>query len=281
MRATCRRREGPGAPGDGVRHDLRRPGHPERDRHPGSGLRQHQVIQQDTSIKTVELQDALDSTDRVLSAIDPAELSTTLAEGRGRLDGRGAELGGTLETLDAIPGPARAAPAALQEDLRLLGINLHVLAETSPDLLKALDDSLTTTRTITDKRRQFATSLTQAHGLVDTADAFLRRERSRSSSRLANTARHVRRPLRLPARAARRLPVLRDVRGARLARLRGRAVPAHRRLHQDRWRRAVHRVPTARSSVRPRATTAPEPRPRPDRPWSLGSPRLPGVDGSR
>ena len=152
------------------------------------GLRQHPVIQQDTSIKTVELQDALDSTDRVLSAINPAQLSTTLSRVASAVRGRGAELGTTLETLDTYLARLEPHLPLLQDDLRLLGINLHVLAETSPDLLKALDDSLTTTRTITDKRRQFATSLTQARGLVDTADAFLRQQKKQVVVTLANTA---------------------------------------------------------------------------------------------
>jgi virulence factor Mce-like protein len=152
------------------------------------GLRQHQVIPQDTSIKTVELQDALDSTDRVLSAIDPAELSTTLSRVAGALRGRGAELGDTLETLDGYLGRLEPHLPLLQEDLKLLGTDLQVLAETSPDLLKALDDSLTTTRTITDKRREFTSSLTQAHDLVDTADAFLRKQKKQIVRSLANSA---------------------------------------------------------------------------------------------
>jgi phospholipid/cholesterol/gamma-HCH transport system substrate-binding protein len=153
-----------------------------------TGLQANQVIQQDTSVETVELQDTLDSTDRVLSAINPAELSTTLSRVAGAMKGRGSELGGTLETLDGYLARLEPHLPLLQEDLRLLGINLHVLAETSPDLLKALDDSLTTTRTITDKRRQFATSLTQAHGLVDTADAFVRDQRKQIIATLANSA---------------------------------------------------------------------------------------------
>ena len=152
------------------------------------GLHQHQVIPQDTSIKTVELQDALDSTDRVLSAINPAQLSTTLSRVAGALDGRGAELGNTLETLDGYLARLEPHLPLLQEVIRLLGIDLHVLAETSPDLLKALDDSLTTTRTITDKRREFATSLTRARGLVDTADAFLRKNKPEIVRSLTNSA---------------------------------------------------------------------------------------------
>lgn len=153
-----------------------------------TGLRHGQVIQQDRSVEAVELQDTLDSTDRVLSAIDPAELSTTLSRVADALDGRGTELGGTLETLDGYLGKLEPHLPLLQEDLRLLGVDLQVLADTSPDLLKALDDSLTTTRTIVDKRQQFSTSLTRAHGLVETADAFLREQQEQIITTLANSA---------------------------------------------------------------------------------------------
>ena len=153
-----------------------------------AGLRQGQLIQQDKSVETVELQDTLDSTDRVLSAIDPAELSTTLSRLAGAVEGRGAKLGSTLETLDGYLARLEPHLPLLQEDLRLLGINLQVLAETAPDVLKALDDSLTTTRTITDKRDEFTTSLTRAHTLVDTADEFLRDEKKQIVVTLKNTA---------------------------------------------------------------------------------------------
>jgi virulence factor Mce-like protein len=151
-------------------------------------LQAGQVIQQDRSVKTVELQDALDSTDRVLSAIDPAELSTTLSRVASALDGRGKWLGGTLETLDTYLARLEPHLPLLQEDLRLLGVNLHVLADTSPDLLKALDNSLTTTRTIADKRRQFTTTLTRAHRLVDTADGFLRTQQKQIKTTIGNSA---------------------------------------------------------------------------------------------
>jgi phospholipid/cholesterol/gamma-HCH transport system substrate-binding protein len=153
-----------------------------------TGLRDGQTIQQDRSTKSIELQDTLDSTDRVLSAIDPAELSTTLSRVADALDGRGAALGGTLETLDGYLGRLEPHLPLLQEDMRLLGINLQVLAETSPDLLKALDNSLTTTRTIVDKRQEFSTSLTRANGLVETADQFLRDQQDQIIATLANSA---------------------------------------------------------------------------------------------
>ena len=152
-----------------------------------TGVRDGQVIPQDRSVESIELQDTLDSTDRVLSAIDPAELSTTLSRVADAVDGRGAELGTTLETLDGYLARLEPHLPLLQEDLRLLSINLQVLAETAPDVLKALDNSLTTTRTIADKRKQFSTSLTQAHGLVETADEFLRQEQEQIIATLANS----------------------------------------------------------------------------------------------
>lgn len=152
------------------------------------GLAPGQVIQQDRSVRTLELQDTLDSTDRVLTAIEPAKLATTLSSIAGAVRGRGTELGGTLRTLESYLERLEPHLPLLQEDLRLAAISLRVLADTSPDLLAATDNSLTTTRTITAKRRELATTLTRAHDLVETADEFLGDEKKQIVRTLANSA---------------------------------------------------------------------------------------------
>jgi len=63
-----------------------------------------------------------------------------------------------------------------------------VLADVSPDLLAAVDNSLPTNRTIVAKRQELATTLTDAHELVETADEFLRDQEKLILRTLANTA---------------------------------------------------------------------------------------------
>ena len=152
------------------------------------GLPEGHVIQQERSTRTLELQDTLDSTDRVLTAIEPAKLATTLSSIAGAVEGRGAELGGTLQTLESYLERLEPHLPLVQEDLRLAAISLNALADASPELLDATDNSLTTTRSIVDKRRELASTLTRAHQLVDTADAFLRDQRQRIITTLTNAA---------------------------------------------------------------------------------------------
>jgi virulence factor Mce-like protein len=94
-----------------------------------SGLHAGQVIQQDRSSRTLELQDTLDSTDRVLTAIEPAKLATTLASIANAVRGRGTELGGSLRTLEAYLQRLEPNLPLLQEDLRLAAISVRALAD--------------------------------------------------------------------------------------------------------------------------------------------------------
>jgi phospholipid/cholesterol/gamma-HCH transport system substrate-binding protein len=153
-----------------------------------TGLQAGQVIHQDRSTRTLELQDTLDSTDRVLTAVEPAKLATTLSSIAGALRGRGAELGGTLRTLESYLERLEPNLPLLQEDLRLAAVSVRALADASPDLLAATDNSLTTTRTITAKRHELAATLTRSHRLVKTADRFLREEKKQIIITLANAA---------------------------------------------------------------------------------------------
>ncbi len=152
------------------------------------GLPEGHVIQQDRSARTLELQDTLDSTDRVLTAIEPAKLATTLSSIAGAVDGRGAELGRTLQTLETYLERLEPHLPLVQEDLRLAAVSLQALADASPELLDATDNSLTTTRSIVDKRRELASTLTRAHELVETADAFVRDQRRQIITTLSNAA---------------------------------------------------------------------------------------------
>jgi phospholipid/cholesterol/gamma-HCH transport system substrate-binding protein len=142
--------------------------------HPDQGhLVADQVIAQDRSAKTLELQDALDSTYRVMSAVKPAELATTLAAVAGALDGRGAEIGDTVETLNSYLAKVDPQIPLLRKDLRLLASSLTTFADVSPDLLDAVHDSLTTSRTIVDKRAQLTSIIAGGTSLVDEGNRLL------------------------------------------------------------------------------------------------------------
>ncbi len=132
-----------------------------------------QVIEQDRRDSTLELQDTLDSTYRVMTAVRPAELSITLGAIADALDGRGEQIGTTMETLNSYLGRLDDQNPLLKEDLALLATNLETLATLSPDLLDAVDSGLVTARTIVAKRAQLTSILAGGTALADEADRLL------------------------------------------------------------------------------------------------------------
>lgn len=133
----------------------------------GETLRAGAVIPQDPSTETRELQDALDTSYEILTAVEPARLATTLGAFAEALDGRGESLGSTFVTLDSYLERLEPQLPQVREDLQLLATNLSTIAEISPDLLDALENSFVTTRTIVDRQADLATVLTGGDALVD------------------------------------------------------------------------------------------------------------------
>lgn len=139
----------------------------------GSHLTAGQVIEQDRRESTLELQDTLDSTYRVMTAVKPADLSITLEALADALDGRGEQIGTTMETLNSFLGRLNEQSPLIKEDLALLATNLETLAKVSPDLLDAVDSGLVTARTIVAKRAQLTSILAGGTALADEADRLL------------------------------------------------------------------------------------------------------------
>lgn len=133
----------------------------------GETLRAGAVIPQDPSSETRELQDALDTSYEILTAVEPARLATTLGAFAEALDGRGESLGSTFVTLDSYLERLEPQLPQVREDLQLLATNLSTIADISPDLLDALESSFVTTRTIVDRQADLATVLTGGDALVD------------------------------------------------------------------------------------------------------------------
>ncbi len=144
------------------------PTHPD-----GRTLQAGQRISQDTSEGTLELQTTLDSLYRVVTAVHPAELSTTLAAVSTALTGHGDELGQSMETLDNYLTRLNPHLPLLQQDIAMLATNLENLDRHTPELFSAVDDGLVTLRTITEKKAQLTTLLTGSGALVSEADRFL------------------------------------------------------------------------------------------------------------
>ena len=139
----------------------------------GRTLEAGDVIRQDTSTPTLELQQALDSIDRLVNALGPAELSTALHSMAAALDGRGEQLGRTLDLVGRYLGRLQPQMPTVREDLRLLATNLGVLRRTAPDLLSAVDDLVYVGARLVDKRAELTSLLTGGTNLVQDANRFL------------------------------------------------------------------------------------------------------------
>lgn len=139
----------------------------------GRSLQAGDRIEQDTSVPTLELQRALDSIDRLVDALGPAELNATLTSLATALDGRGAELGRAVESTDRLLGEVVADMPLIREDLALLATNLETVGRIAPDLLDATDDALVVGGHLVERKTEFARLLTGGLALVREADALL------------------------------------------------------------------------------------------------------------
>jgi phospholipid/cholesterol/gamma-HCH transport system substrate-binding protein len=123
------------------------------------------VISQDRSHDALELQSVLDNLLPMLRAVEPDKLGVTLtAIGQG-LQGRGAELGQTLVTLNSYLGELNPKLPTLDKDIKLLAGLARTYRRAAPDLLQALNDFGISGQTIASEHAQLAalfTTLTAA-----------------------------------------------------------------------------------------------------------------------
>ena len=144
----------------------------------GAALKDGSVVAQAVDGKTLELQDALDNTDRVLSAIDPAELASTLAAVGDALDGRGQQIGETIDAADSYLGKLEPQMPLVRDVLGRAATVTRILDEVAPAVLDGIDDSESTMKTIRNERRAINKTLTRSDRLVLTGDAFLQEQRA-------------------------------------------------------------------------------------------------------
>lgn len=131
------------------------------------------VIEQDTSARTLELQRALDSIDGLIKALGPADLSVVLHALAGSLDGRGAQIGSTIDKLDHLLSVVNPQMPVVRQDLRLLVTNARTIRDIAPQLLDTLDNTTSIAQGIVLHQGQLHALLVAAIGLVDDGDHLL------------------------------------------------------------------------------------------------------------
>jgi phospholipid/cholesterol/gamma-HCH transport system substrate-binding protein len=152
--------------------DLVTQGEPSHD-----ALRAGAVIPADTTQGTLELQQALDDIDALVKALGPADLASAIGSVAQALDGRGDQLGTTIDLAADYLARLNPKMPQVREDVRKLAANLELVAEVAPDLLAATDDALVTARTVVSQQAAIATLIRGGTALTTQADEFLRHHR--------------------------------------------------------------------------------------------------------
>ena len=138
-------------------------------------LRAGAVIAQDRSRNGVELERVLDDALPLLRSIRPDQLAATLAALATALEGRGEQLGRTLELLEGYLRELNRELPTITEDVRRLAAVLDGYDAALPDLLDILRDVTTTAGTVSDQRTQLAAFLAETTDAADVTRMFLDR----------------------------------------------------------------------------------------------------------
>jgi len=131
------------------------------------------VIPKDRVETNVELSKILADLFPLLRAVQPAQLNYTLNALATALQGRGEQLGQTLDQLDAYLGAISDKLPTLRQDL----ISLANVADTydlaAPDLIDVLGNLTVTSKTIIDKADDLDAFFSDLQGLADTSTRVL------------------------------------------------------------------------------------------------------------
>ncbi|MBB4684948.1 MCE family protein [Amycolatopsis jiangsuensis] len=120
---------------------------------PQSHIEAGAVIPQDRSSSAIELEQVLDHVMPLLQAVQPEKLASTLTAVSTALEGRGEQLGQTLTRLSDYLGKLNPSLPDLNADITGLANVSGIYDKAAPDLLQALSDLTTTSRTVVEKRQ--------------------------------------------------------------------------------------------------------------------------------
>jgi phospholipid/cholesterol/gamma-HCH transport system substrate-binding protein len=143
----------------------------------GRPLSAGDVIPQDRTQPARELDAALDGLLPLLQDVPPQDLASTLGAVSGALRGRGERLGDTLGRVQQLVSGLNTALPPLQEDITRAADLADTYTRAAPDLLAALADLSTTTRTVAEQRRNLAVLWSTVTQTSDDLRVFLQDNR--------------------------------------------------------------------------------------------------------
>lgn len=139
----------------------------------GPHIKSGDVIPQDRSRGAIEAQDVLGDLLPLLTAVQPAELNSTLTAISTALNGRGPELGRVLTSMDQYLKIINPHTKALVDDIGKLG---HVAVEynnVAPDIFATLQNLQTSVRTVVQKKQNLDNVLTVGTSTSNVVAGFL------------------------------------------------------------------------------------------------------------
>jgi phospholipid/cholesterol/gamma-HCH transport system substrate-binding protein len=131
------------------------------------------VIPEDRVTTNTDLQAILADLYPLLRSVRPADLNATLYALAHALQGKGDQLGDTLESLDGYLKTMNVELPPLQKDLQLLSDVSESYELAAPDLIKVLRNATVTARTVTKKKGDLNRALGSLTGLARVSRATL------------------------------------------------------------------------------------------------------------
>ncbi|MFE9622156.1 MCE family protein [Streptomyces sp. NPDC006527] len=167
-------------------------------------IRAGDVITQDRTRVGMELQQLMNDLLPLLRTVKPAELNATLSAFAGALEGRGDRIGDNLVRVEDYLRRLNPHLPSLKEDISRFADVAEMYGDAAPDLMAILRNTVTTSRTIVEKRDRLAAALTSTTGVAGTAEEFL----DTNGDRLITLGRVSRPTLELFARYSPQYPCL-------------------------------------------------------------------------
>ena len=144
-----------------------------RPANPTGSLEDGDVIPADRVETNVELSKILADLFPLLRAVQPAELNYTLNALATALEGRGEQLGETLDQLDAYLGAISDKLPTLKQDLISLANVADIYDLAAPDLIEVLGNLTVTSKTIIEKAGDLDSFFSDLEGLAVTSTRVL------------------------------------------------------------------------------------------------------------
>lgn len=140
-------------------------------------IRAGDIITEDPRGNALEIGQLFDSALPLLEAIPPEDLSNTLGALANVLQGRGEQIGETIDRITTIFGEVNTALPALEDDIRNFAVAAQTYSEAAPNLVTAFDHFRTTGQTIIARRGAIDTLFAAATPTANSTAAFLEANR--------------------------------------------------------------------------------------------------------